>query len=87
MSTAILSALEEMPLHTEVVVEADGDVVRGKLLDYSDWHLWLHGHDQEYTDHDRPWRARLSTVTAVTRVPDPPRWSWAAVEQARRDRL
>ncbi|MEE2041568.1 hypothetical protein Q8791_30535 [Nocardiopsis sp. CT-R113] len=75
MTPAILPVLEEMPLHTEVVVEAGGDVVRGCLLDYSDWHLWLHGHDQEYTDHDRPWRARLSTVTAVTRVPDPPRWS------------
>ncbi|MES0838359.1 hypothetical protein [Nocardiopsis tropica] len=85
--TTILTALGEMPLHTEVVVEADGDVVTGLLLDYSGRHLWLHGHDQEDTDHAKPWRVRLSTVTALRRVPAPPRWSWAAVEQARRARL
>ncbi|CAL9610913.1 hypothetical protein [Nocardiopsis dassonvillei] len=87
MST-VLDTLESIDLHTEVDVDQGGAVVRGRLLDYSAHHLWLYDHDDyENTDHDRPWRARLSTVTAVTPVPDPPRWSWAAVEKRRRERI
>jgi hypothetical protein len=83
--TTILDTLEALDLHAEVEVDQGGAVVRGRLLDYSAHHLWLYDH--EGTDHDRPWRARLSTVTAVTRVPDPPQWSWAAVDKRRRIRL
>ncbi|MFI6579343.1 hypothetical protein ACIBFB_26470 [Nocardiopsis sp. NPDC050513] len=86
--TDTLAALERLELHTEVVVETDtGNVVTGSLTDYSSHHLWLDGHDHEDTHHARPWRARLSAVTRVERVPEPPRWSWAAVAKHRRERL
>ncbi|WP_157983429.1 hypothetical protein [Nocardiopsis sp. TNDT3] len=84
----ILDTLETLELHAEVDVDQGGAVVRGRLLDYSDHHLWLYDHDDyDGTHHAKPWRARLSAVTAVTRVPDPPQWSWAAVEKRRRARL
>lgn len=65
-----------LELHQEIEVEhADGAPVTGRLADIGTRHLWLSGHDHEDTHHARPWRTRLSAVTAVHRVVDR-RWWW-----------
>ncbi|MGW9351725.1 hypothetical protein [Nocardiopsis flavescens] len=65
-----LELLEARKLQERITVEtADGQVVTGLLLDYSDHHLWLHRHDVEGVDRDAPWRAPLGRVRALTGAP------------------
>ncbi|SHI60549.1 hypothetical protein SAMN05421803_101711 [Nocardiopsis flavescens] len=62
-----LELLQARALQDRITVEtADGQVVTGLLLDYSDHHLWLHRHDVEATDSSTPWQAPLGRVAALT---------------------
>ncbi|MBB6122190.1 hypothetical protein [Nocardiopsis algeriensis] len=65
-----------LELYQEIEVETvEAAPVSGLLADISGRHLWLSGHDHEETHHARPWRTRLSAVTAMHRVVER-RWPW-----------